>query len=81
VTSVVTPVTVDFFERHSFSAVSTSVGVALAVLLLVLLASKELMRGAWPSPERASLKAVNVAAIPLLVVVVMIILERFWALS
>jgi uncharacterized membrane protein YcjF (UPF0283 family) len=81
VTSTVTPTTVDFLQEHPFSAVSTSVGVALALLLLVLLISKELLRAAWPSPERASFKAIDVAVIPLLVVVVMIVLERFRILS
>jgi uncharacterized membrane protein YcjF (UPF0283 family) len=81
VTSMVSAATVDFLERHPFPAVSTSIGVALALLLLFVLIAKELVRAAWPSTERAAFKATNVAAIPLLIVVILIIVERFRVLS
>lgn len=80
-TATVTSATVDFLAGSTFAAVSVSVGVPMALLLLVLLACKELLRTVHTRLEPGALRVFDVVLAPLFVVVVLVVLERFRALT
>jgi hypothetical protein len=80
-TSTVTSATVDFLAENTFADVSVSVGVPMALLLLVLLVCKELLRVARSRVEPLPLRVFDIVLAPLFLAVVLIVLERFRALA
>ena len=75
--STVTAVTLAMARTHTYAVLSTTVGVIAILLLLVLLAHKELWRARGGSRVTERLRAFDVAIIPLLVSFLCIITVRF----
>jgi hypothetical protein len=78
VNTAATTATAGYLERLGFVAVSQTAGAAMAVLLVVLLISRELLRVARPG--QGDPRALDIAIAPLLIGEVAIVLARFWAL-
>jgi hypothetical protein len=76
-TSTVTAVSLDTVRTHTYATLSTTVGVIAILLLLVLLAHKELLRPLGRRGVTVRLRAFDVAIIPLLVSFLWIITVRF----
>jgi hypothetical protein len=80
-TATVTSATADFLAGSAFTDVSVSVGVPMALLLVVLLTCKELLRTVRARLQPGTLRVFDVVMAPLLLTVVLVVVERFRALA
>jgi hypothetical protein len=77
VTSIVNRLTVEFFETTRYGAIAQSVGIVTICLLVALLLARELVRAHGGRPVAASsMRALDVAAVPLFVAAGLVILLR-----
>ena len=74
------PVLLDFLGRGD-PAASRTVGVVLLALLILALLDRVLIQSAEPFPQRDVLRLLDLVTIPLVVVFVLVVLERFRDLS
>ena len=75
------PPAVRDFLAGGDAAASRSVGVVLVVLLLLALLNRVLIQSAQPFPRREIVRLLDLVAVPLFVVFVLVVLERFRDLS
>jgi hypothetical protein len=80
VTPSLPPAVLDFLAGGD-AAASRSVGVVLLALLLLALLNRVLVQSAEPFPRRELLRLLDLVTVPLLVVFILIVLERFRDLS
>lgn len=67
--------------RSGDAAASVSVGLVLLGVLLAALLAKVLLQSAAPVPRPEAFRLLNIVAIPLLLVFIAIVVERFRDLS
>jgi hypothetical protein len=70
-----------FYLTQGETALSESVGVILFGVLLAALAIRVLLQSAGPSPNRDPLRLLGIVVVPLLIVFVVIVVERFQLLA
>ncbi|HET8681668.1 MAG TPA: hypothetical protein VFM54_07315 [Micromonosporaceae bacterium] len=75
-TPSVPPPVLDFLGRGD-AQVSKSAGLVVLLLLLAALTGRVLLQSARPFPRREGLRLLDVVALPLLLVFLAIVLERF----
>jgi hypothetical protein len=79
-TPTLDPRVLDFLARGDL-AVSASVGLVVLGVLLVALAGRVLLEGATAFPRRDALRLLGIVVVPLLVVFVAIVVERFLVIA
>jgi hypothetical protein len=79
-TPSVPPPVLDLLGQGDPSA-SRTAGVVLLAVLLVALVARVLLHSAEPFPRHDHVRRLDIAAVPLLVVFVLVVLERFRDLS
>lgn len=70
-----------FFLSQDEAALSRSVGVILLGVLVAALAARVLLQSARPFLQRGALRLLGVVTVPLLLVFVLIVIERFRVLA
>jgi hypothetical protein len=70
-----------FFLSQGEAALSRSVGVILLSVLVTALGARVLLQSAGSSPHRDALRLLGVVTVPLLIVFVLIVIERFLVLA
>jgi hypothetical protein len=80
-TPTLDPGLLSFFLSQGETALSRSVGVVLFGVLVVALAARVLLQSARPFPHRGALRLLGVVTVPLLIVFVLIVIERFRVLA
>ena len=75
-TSFITEATRSVITASSYRALSASAGVIAILLLVVLLAQKEVVRAIWPSRSRPAMRKLDVAIVPLLMAFALIFAMR-----
>jgi hypothetical protein len=75
-TPSVPPPLLDFLARGD-PAASRTAGMVVFAVLLVALTARVLLRGAAPVPRPDTARRLDVAAVPLLIVFALVVLERF----
>ncbi len=75
-TSTVTETTEKAILFSTHEALSTSVGLVVVLLLVVLLVQKEVVRASGTARSRAWMRALDIAIVPLLMAFALIIGER-----
>jgi hypothetical protein len=70
-----------FFLSRGEPALSRSVGVILFGVLVAALAARVLLQSAGPFTHRDALRLLGVVTVPLLIVFVVIVIERFRVLA
>jgi hypothetical protein len=75
------PELLGFFLSQGEAALSRSVGLILLAVLITALTARVLLQAAGPLPQRASLRLLGVVTVPLVMVFVLIVIERFRALA
>lgn len=79
-TPPIPPAVVDLLRDGDVRA-SMSVGLAALGVLLIALVAKVVLQTATPVPHRAALRLLDIVALPLLVVFLAVVVERFSDLS
>ncbi len=76
-TSIVTEVTRVTIESYSYDNLSTTIGILVVVLLVVLLIQKELIRGFNGSRSRIWMQVLDIAIVPLLLTFSLMVIMHF----
>jgi hypothetical protein len=76
-TSIVTEVTRVTIESYSYDNLSTTIGILVVVLLVVLLIQKELIRGFNGSRSRICMQVLDIAIVPLLLTFSLMVIMHF----
>jgi len=79
-TPSVPPPVLDFL-RYGDAKASMSAGLVLLAVLLIALTAKALLQSASPAPRQDAVRLLNILAVPLFIVFVAIVVERFSDLS
>ncbi len=79
-TPAVPPPVIEFLNRGDAQA-SRSAGLVVLGVLLIALIAKVMLQSATPLPRRDALRLLNVVSLPLLIVFLAIVVERFRDLS
>jgi hypothetical protein len=69
------------FLQEGDPAASRTAGVVVLVVVVAALVARVLLQGATPFPRRDALRLLDIALVPLIVVFVLVVLERFRDLS
>jgi hypothetical protein len=80
-TPTLDPGLLGFFLSQGETALSRSVGVLLLGVLVAALAARVLLQSAGSLPHRVPLRLLGVVTVPLLIVFVLIVIERFRVLA
>jgi hypothetical protein len=80
-TSNLDPGLLGFFLSEGAAALSGSVGLILLGVLLTALTARVLLQAAGPFPHRDTLRLLGVVTVPLVIVFVLIVIERFRTLA
>jgi hypothetical protein len=80
VTPPVPPAVLDLLHASNVRS-SMSVGLVVLAVLLAALAVKVVLQSAGPMPRREMLRMIDIVALPLILVFLAIVLERFIDLS
>jgi hypothetical protein len=80
-TPTLNPGLLGFFLSQGETALSKSVGAILFGVLVTALAARVLLQSAGPFANRGTLRLLGVVTVPLLIVFVLIVIERFRVLA
>jgi len=80
-TPTLNPGLLSFFLSQGEASLSESVGVILFAVLAAALTARVLFQSAGPFPHRDALRLLGVVTVPLLIVFVLIVIERFRTLA
>lgn len=75
--SAFTKTTMSFLGSHSFTHISGWVAVVVLTLLIILLLEKEAVRAVVRSGPPSARRVFDVAALPLLVTLAVVVIQRF----
>lgn len=78
--TTVNPLTIETISTLSFEALSTTVGIVVVTLLVVLMAQKELLRVTRRAGSTQRMQALDALIVPLLIAVGMLLLLRLLSL-
>jgi hypothetical protein len=76
-TSTVTELTITTFSSNTYEVLSASVGLVVILLLLFLVAEKELIRAFGGKRSQTWMQTLNLAIVPLLLAFGFIVVMRF----